>query len=119
MSNIAISNAIVHVEFAGPEEGPLQGFYHGLFDWPVKTMGPGYALVETPDGSPNGAVREAESAEMTIGIGVADLDASVARAVELGGTVVMPPTDNGYVNKAMVSDPAGNVLSLIENDKPS
>lgn len=29
----------------------------------------------------------------------------------------MPPTDNGYVNKAQIADPAGNIMSLIEADK--
>lgn len=111
-------NQIVHFEVAGPEEGPLQGFYQGLFGWSVNPMGPGYALVETPDASPNGAVAESEAASVVLGIGVADLDAALAKATELGATVIMPATDNGYVNKAQVADPAGNVISLIEDDKP-
>jgi predicted enzyme related to lactoylglutathione lyase len=32
-----------------------------------------------------------------------------------GGTVLMPPTDNGWVVKALVADPAGNALSLIQD----
>jgi uncharacterized protein len=110
-----MTNPIVHFEFAGPDGGPLHDFYSGLFDWSVKSMGPGYALMETPEGSPNGAVREAEAAEVTIGVGVADIDAAVERAVALGGSIVMPPTDNGYVNKAQVTDPAGNLMTLIQN----
>lgn len=113
-----MSDPIVHFEVAGPDEAPLHAFYRGLFGWPLQAMGPGYALIETPDGSPNGALREAESAELTLGIGVVDLEGAVAKAVELGATVVMPPTDNGYVNKAQIADPAGNLLSLIENSKP-
>ena len=35
-------------------------------------------------------------------------------AERLGGEVVMPPTDNGWVVKAQVRDPAGNVLTLIQ-----
>lgn len=42
-----------------------------------------------------------------------DLDDAVARAAELGATVVMPPTDNGWVTKARITDPAGNTLTLI------
>jgi predicted enzyme related to lactoylglutathione lyase len=109
-----MSNQIVHFEFAGPDEMPLHQFYQGLFDWPVKAMGPGYALVETPDGSPNGALVHTERAQVVIGVGVEDLTAALRKAVELGGTVVMPPTDNGYVNKAQVADPAGNLVSLIQ-----
>ena len=40
-----------------------------------------------------------------------DLDQVAGRA---GGAVVMEPTDNGWVTKAQVTDPAGNVVTLIE-----
>lgn len=110
-----MSDPIVHFEIAGPDEDALHAFYGELFGWPVNPMGPGYALVQTNDGSPNGAIRESEQAEMTIGIGVNDLARIVQTAAESGGTIVMPPTDNGYVNKAQVADPAGNIITLIEN----
>lgn len=112
-----MTTPIVHFEFAGPNEQALHSFYADLLGWTVKPMGPGYALVETPDGSPNGALREAETVEVTIGVEVLDLDAAVAHGVELGGSIVMPPTDNGYVNKAQLADPAGNLVTLIEANK--
>ena len=56
---------------------------------------------------------EAERAALTVGVVVPDLDAAVAAAEAAGGTVVMPPTDNGWVVKAQVADPAGNRVSLI------
>lgn len=111
-----MTSDIVHFEFAGPGEHELHAFYEGLFGWPLQSMGPGYALIETPVGSPDGAVREAEAAEMTIGVEVGDLDGAVAKAVDLGGAVTMPPTDNGWVNKAQVTDPAGNLVTLIQAD---
>lgn len=45
---------------------------------------------------------------------VPDLDAALARIGSVGGGVVMPATDNGWVRKAQVRDPAGNVLTLIQ-----
>lgn len=108
---------IVHFEFAGPDEHALHSFYGGVFGWAVNEMGPGYALVETPDGSPNGGLREAEVAEFTIGVEVDDLEEAVARGVEFGGSLAMPPTDNGYVNKAQLTDPAGNIVTLIAANK--
>lgn len=48
-----------------------------------------------------------------LGVTIPDLDATVARVAELGGEVLMPPTDNGWVTKALVTDPDGNQLSLI------
>lgn len=55
-------------------------------------MGAGYTLIETPDGSPNGAIREAPAAELTLGVSVDDL--------------------------ADCIDPAGNLVTVIENNKP-
>jgi predicted enzyme related to lactoylglutathione lyase len=108
-----MTSPILHFDNTGPDERPLQRFYGELLGWEVKPAGPGYALVETPAGSPNGAIAETESASLSIGVGVDDLDSAVARARELGATVVMPPTDNGWVTKAQIADPAGNTVTLI------
>jgi len=80
-------------------------------------MGPGYTLIDTPTEPPHGAIREAARAELTIGIGVNDLDHSLTTATDMGATVVMPATDNGFVKKAQITDPAGFVLTLIETSK--
>jgi len=104
---------IVHFDVAGPDEAALHRFYAGVLDWRVEPQGPGYALVRTPEGGPDGAVVEGSDASLTLGVAVDDLEATVARVTELGGEVLMPPTDNGWVVKALVVDPAGNRLSLI------
>jgi predicted enzyme related to lactoylglutathione lyase len=106
-------NGIAHFDVFGPEPGALHAFYAGVFGWQVDPQGPGYALIRTPAGSPDGAVVEAENAGLTVGIVVDDLDAAVAAAERHGGRVEMPPTDNGWVVKAQVADPAGNLLTLI------
>jgi len=104
---------IVHFDVAGPDEAALHRFYAGVLEWKVEPQGPGYALVRTPGGGPDGALVEMEDASLTLGVAVDDLEATVARVAELGGEVLMPPTDNGWVVKALVVDPAGNRLSLI------
>jgi predicted enzyme related to lactoylglutathione lyase len=80
----------------------------------VRLPGVASRAVHAPEGSPNGSLIEADEAGLAIGVAVADLGASIANAVELGGTVRMPPTDNGWVVKAQIVDPAGNVLMLIQ-----
>jgi predicted enzyme related to lactoylglutathione lyase len=105
---------IVHFDIYGPQESAQHRFYADLFGWTVDPKGPGYALVSTPAGGPDGALVEADAAAVTIGIAVDDLDAAVARAVDAGGAVTMPPTDNGWIVKAQVTDPAGNALTLIQ-----
>ena len=104
---------IVHFDISAPNEESLHRFYSELFGWAVHRQGPGYALVETPGGL-RGSIVDAEASQVTLGVGVDDLDDALARAAELGGTVVMPATDNGWVVKGQVQDPDGNVLTLIQ-----
>jgi predicted enzyme related to lactoylglutathione lyase len=73
----------------------------------------GLRSVETPAGSANGALVEAESASLTIGIVVPDLAHALELAAHAGGSVAMPATDNGWVKKARIVDPAGNHVTLI------
>jgi predicted enzyme related to lactoylglutathione lyase len=108
------ANAIVHFDICGPQEQVLHGFYGDLLGWEIQPKGPGYALVDTPDGL-HGAIIDSDRPAVTLGIAVPDLDAAVRDAERLGGSVVMPPTDNGWVLKAQVKDPAGNLLTLIQS----
>jgi predicted enzyme related to lactoylglutathione lyase len=107
-------NSIGHFDVSGPDAATLQVFYERVFGWVVVPKGPGYALVETPEGSPNGAILEAETTALTIGVVVADLDAALGAATLHGGEVCMPITDNGWVKKAMLRDPAGNTVTVIQ-----
>ena len=105
---------LVHFDIAGPNDTGLRTFYERTLGWTVRDMGPGYALVE-PGTGPRGAIVEAESASVTIGIGVEDLEATLAAVGAGGGAVVMPSTNNGWVTKAQVTDPCGNLITLIQS----
>jgi predicted enzyme related to lactoylglutathione lyase len=109
-----VSNGVGHFDVCGPDAAKLLEFYAGVFDWTIQSKGPGYALIETPSGSPNGAIVESESAALRMGIVVPDLDQAMSATVEHGGQVAMPVTDNGWVKKAVVVDPAGNELTIIQ-----
>jgi predicted enzyme related to lactoylglutathione lyase len=112
-----VSFGLGHFDVAGPDIGALAPFYEQVFGWSVVPRGPGYAMLLTPQGSANGALVEQPGAAITVGIVVPDLAAAIASAQRLGGSVAMPATDNGWVHKAQVRDPAGNLLTLIEADK--
>ncbi len=107
-------NGFGHFDIAGPDLAPLVGFYGKLFGWEIAPQGPGYAMVGTPEGSPNGAIVETPEASLTFGVVVPDLDGALTTAVAEGGRVVLPKTNNGWVTKAQVADPAGNVLTLLQ-----
>ncbi len=109
-----VQNGIAHFDIAGPDIKPLQTFYAATFGWTLHSKGPGFSLIETPEGSANGALVEAEVAALTIGIVVPNLTEALATAQNQGGTIAMPETDNGWVRKAQLRDPAGNLLTLIQ-----
>lgn len=109
-----ILNGLGHFDVCGPDLDALQRFYAGVFGWQIAPKGPGYALATTAEGTPNGALIEAETAGITIGIIVADLDAALKDAVAQGGLVAMPVIDNGWVKKATLADPAGNHVTVIQ-----
>ncbi len=82
--------------------------------WATNSQGPGYTLVRPGDG-PTGAVVESPARGVTLGVAAPDLDAAVAQVAWLGGQILVPPTDNGWVIRALVTDPAGNRHSLIQD----
>lgn len=108
-----VANSIGHFDVAGPRIETIGQFYATLFGWTVTPRGPGYAMVGTPGGI-NGALVEAETASLTLGIVVPDLDRALDLAAAQGGAVAMPVVDNGWVRKAQVRDPGGNLLTLIQ-----
>lgn len=107
------ANAVAHFDIAGPDLDALGHFYRSVLGWEPLPQGPGYTLLRTPGDGPNGALNEAHAPAVTIGVAVDDLGQAVAAATASGGSVEMPPTDNGWVVKAQVRDPAGNLLTLI------
>ena len=57
-----------------------------------------------PDGVP---------AHWTVYFGVADTDASLAKIVELGGSIVRPAEDTPYGRLATATDPTGTQFNLV------
>ncbi len=105
---------VVHFDIAGPNDLQLRQFYERCLGWTVDPQGPGYALVDTGT-APRGAIVDSERPSVTIGIAVDSLDTRLAQVVANGGRVVMPATDNGWVTKAQITDPAGNLITLIQS----
>ncbi len=110
---------MIHFEVTGKDPAALQSYYGKLFGWKLNTDNPGgYGMTDpattgvvvgiggTPDGS---------SGWVTGYITVADIDATLARATELGGKVIMPKfSPGGGATLALVADPEGHVLGLTQ-----
>jgi len=108
---------VVFFDIAGTSLASQSTFYHDVFDWKV---GPG-GLFSVPAASPlPGNLRiEAPSngpvAERVIYIGVPDINATLAKIVAHGGSIVFPRNVvPGVVILALFKDPAGNRMGLVE-----
>ncbi len=115
-----MSARIIHVEFAGPDGGALEAFYADLFGWKSSRDRPGghdYGrFAPGGDAPPSGGIRhEPEGpAETVVYVRVADVARSAARAQELGGRVRLGPMTHEERTFAIVEDPAGNPVGLLD-----
>lgn len=98
-------------------------FYDALFGWEAETteMGGGEYTTWRLDGQPvggmadiTGRVPDAVPAHWLAYFAVADTDATVARAQELGGNVNVPPMDIPAGRFAVLGDPHGAVFGVVK-----
>ena len=118
-----MANQIMHIEIAGRAGPALEDFYGSLFGWSVERKeagGHAYGWV-TPapaEACTVGIRHEPEGrAETVLYVGVDDLPGSVARAVELGASVRIPPVQGSGMMFALLSDPEGNPFGLLQQER--
>jgi hypothetical protein len=120
-----MSMPVVHFEIIGHEPKKLREYYGELFGWQFDTNSPvapsvsdagDYGFIDgesdgIPGGVGGGPGREAHS---IFYVGVPDVAAALASAVELGGTRIMGPEANpaGHLVVAHFRDPEGNLIGL-------
>ena len=108
---------IVHWEIRARDPELQRTFYGALFSWPIGD-GP---IMNIPSGlggpepGPAGHMSQHDRPGFVLYVQVRDLDESLARVPELGGTVVSPPFDvPGGPTIAAIDDPEGNPLVLVQ-----
>jgi uncharacterized protein len=106
-------------EVTGKDGPALQNFYSTLFEWTVNDTGDGsgYGLVEAGEkgiaggigASPDGA-----AGDLTFYVEVDDVASYLAKAEELGGKTVVPPTEipEFGLTFARFADPEGHIVGL-------
>lgn len=120
-----MANKIVHWELMGADGERLRNFYAGMFDWGMKPVDgfDGYNLVDGEQVGVGGAVGKGPEEMpnyLTIYIEVDSIDEHLEKIGAAGGSTVMPRTEiPDTVTYALFSDPAGNVVGLVETDVPS
>lgn len=102
---------------------PVIDFYASVFGWDVHTMSdtPEFRYSTFGEGEAaragimddEGHLPPESPPHWAVYFAVADTDASLATAVELGGTAVMDPVDTPYGRVAGVADPTGATFMIV------
>jgi predicted enzyme related to lactoylglutathione lyase len=110
---------VIHFEIVGKDQQALQRYWSDLFGWKLNTDFPGgYGMTDLEEtgvvvgigGTPDGS-----AGHVTGYVRVADIDATLAKATGLGGSVIMPKfSPDGSSQLALVADPEGHVVGLTE-----
>jgi hypothetical protein len=113
-----------------PDPEGAKAFYRELFGWQTERFGEGITLFRLPGyvgGEPQQPVpRDVVAAMMpsdgpaswSVDFWTADADGAAARAAELGGSVVMPPTRGPTATTSVLADPQGAVFSVSQVGPP-
>jgi predicted enzyme related to lactoylglutathione lyase len=102
-------------ELATNDMSKTNAFYTAIFPWQVGEGSSESGVTYAVDGNMVCGAHVAQEGEFpawSVWFGVDDCDAAVAKATELGGSVVLPPMDMDFGRGAMVADPQGAVLGL-------
>ena len=110
---------VIHFEIVGKDPKALQAYWSSLFGWKLDTSNPGgYGMTdheETGVVVGIGGTSDGSAGHVTGYVKVPDIDATLARAGELGGTVIMPRfSPDGSAQLALVADAEGHIVGLTE-----
>jgi predicted enzyme related to lactoylglutathione lyase len=110
---------VIHFEIVGKDQQALQRYWGDLFGWKFDTSAPGgYGMTNHEDTGivvGVGATPDGSTGHVTGYVRVADIDATLARASELGGSVIMPKfSPDGSAQLALVADAEGHIVGLTE-----
>jgi predicted enzyme related to lactoylglutathione lyase len=115
----AVSQPVVWFEVVGKDGPALQRFYGKLFNWQISDAGDGsgYGLVQGAEKGIGGGVGQSPdggAGHVTFYVEVDDPAAYLERAEQLGGVVVLPPTEipQFHLTFAMFTDPEGHLIGL-------
>ncbi|MEV7973917.1 VOC family protein [Cellulomonas sp. NPDC089187] len=114
--------AMVWNEHMSRDLAAAQDFYRVLFGYHYDDMSaPGfdYATFATGDRPLGGMGGGSEIARWVVTFAVSDTDASVATALDLGGSVRHAPEDSPYGRIAGLTGPFGERFYLMSTDEPS
>jgi uncharacterized protein len=115
-----MNNPVVHFEVIGKDPSLLQNYYSQLFGWQINQGAvPGYGTIDAGDTGISGGVGGGHipdyDGHVTFYVEVAEVEASLAKAEELGGRRLFgPETVTEGVVLGQFVDPEGHMVGLLE-----
>lgn len=112
-----MATKVIHVEVTGRDREALQNFYSDVFGWRLDTGNPtGYGMQRDESGltAGIGASQDGGAGHVTFYVHTDDPNATLRRAEELGGRVIMPLTQVApETTIALFADPEGHVVGIM------
>ncbi len=117
-----MSNKIWHIELATTDKAASAKFYTDLFGWPFETYEEmDYTMTAFPEGDTSLAFSPVDDAQgvavgsVLVYADVADVDAVIARARELGAAILMDKMEIPGVGwMTVIGDPGGNRIAAMQ-----
>lgn len=108
-------NHICWSELMTSDPAAAAAFHAGVFGWKNESWGPEYILIGDEHAGGIVAGRGAPP-HWLIYVNSPDADATVARVLALGGTVLLPATDMANVGRfAVFADPTGGAFAVMQS----
>ena len=111
---------VVHAEIRSQDPDATRAFFAELFGWKVASEGafPGYTFIDTGvEGGPYVAIspRQGADDEVLFFVGVEDVAAALAKAEELGGTIIQPAQQVPGTSFGVFADAQGHKVGVAAN----
>jgi predicted enzyme related to lactoylglutathione lyase len=114
-----MAHPVVHAEIRSTDPDATRAFFAGLFGWSYSDGAyPGYTFVDTgvEDALPTAiSPLQGDDDAVIWFVGVQDVRAALAKAEELGGSVVQPAQEVPGVTFGVLADPQGHKIGVASN----
>ncbi len=114
-----MAHPVVHAEIRSTDPDATRAFFAGLFGWSYSDGAyPGYTFVDTGvDGALPTAISPLQGDDDAViwFVGVQDVRAALAKAEELGGSVVQAAQEVPGVTFGVLADPQGHKIGVASN----
>jgi uncharacterized protein len=115
-----MAHPVVHAEIRSADPDATRTFFAELFGWKVASEGayPGYTFIDTgAEGGTYVAIspRQADQDEVLFFVAVEDVAATLAKAEQLGGSIVQPAQSVPGTSFGVFADAQGHRIGVAAN----